>query len=114
MQQSKETKHNRTQFQVDRIAFFSDAVIAIAITLMVLEVKIPELGKDITVRQIFEKYTENIVLHILALLIGFIVIGNLWMRHHELFEHIINYNKKLVRINLYFLFSGECKINCVS
>lgn len=39
------------------------------------------------------------------MLIGFITIGNLWMRHHELFEHIINYNKKLTKTNLYFLFS---------
>ena len=105
MQQLKETKHSRTQFQIDRIAFFSDAVIAIAITLMILEIKIPELGKDVTFSQILKQYTEGIVLHILALLIGFFAIGNLWIRHHELFEHITNYNKKLVKFNLYFLFT---------
>jgi uncharacterized membrane protein len=101
----KETSHNRTQFQIDRIAFFSDAVIAIAITLMVLEIKIPEMGKEITFQQILKQYSESIILHTLALMIGFITIGNLWMRHHELFEHIINYNKSLTKFNLYFLFT---------
>ena len=105
MQPTGETKHNRTQFQIDRVAFFSDAVIAIAITLMVLEIKIPELGKNITFSQILKQYAESLVLHALALLIGFMTIGNLWMRHHELFEHITNYNKTLVKFNLYFLFT---------
>lgn len=98
-------KHTRTQFQIDRIAFFSDAVIAIAVTLMVLEIKIPELGKSITFKQFLEQYSFSLTLHIIALLIGFITIGNIWMHHHELFGHIINYNKKLTIINLYFLFS---------
>src|SRR4051812_9529408 len=102
---NQEQKHTRTQFQIDRIAFFSDAIIAIAITLMVLEIKIPELGKSITFKQFLEQYSLSLTLHIIALLIGFITIGDIWMRHHELFEHIINYNKKLTKINLYFLFS---------
>jgi uncharacterized membrane protein len=105
MQQHKETEHKRTQFQIDRIAFFSDAVIAIAITLMILEIKIPELGKNITFQQMFKQYGESIILHMLALFVGFITIGNLWMRHHELYEHITDYNKRLVKINLYFLFT---------
>lgn len=27
------------------------------------------------------------------------------MRHHELYEHVINYNQRMVKINLYFLFA---------
>jgi len=98
-------EHRRTQFQIDRIAFFSDAVIAIAITLMILEIKIPPLGKDTTVRQIFSKYGAEAYLHFLALIICYWSIGNLWIRHHDLFEHIINYDKHLIRINLLFLLS---------
>jgi uncharacterized membrane protein len=98
-----ESAHNRKQFQIDRIAFFSDAVIAIAITLMVLEIKIPPLGRKSTLLEIFNKYEETFFTHLSALFLCFFTIGNLWMRHHELYEHIINYNKKLIKRNLYFL-----------
>ena len=96
-------EHHRTQFQIDRIAFFSDAVIAIAITLMILEIKIPPLGKDSSFKEVLSKYGPDLILHLVALLICYITIGNLWVRHHELYEHIINYNKQLIKVNLYFL-----------
>jgi uncharacterized membrane protein len=105
MKAHREAEHNRTQFQIDRIAFFSDAVIAIALTLMILEIKIPEMGKEITFPQIIKQYGVTMGLHTIALFVGFSTIGNLWIRHHELFEHIVNYNERMIRINLYFLFS---------
>jgi uncharacterized membrane protein len=105
MQAHREAEHNRTQFQIDRIAFFSDAVIAIALTLMILEIKIPEMGKEITIQVILNRYGWTIALHVIALFVGFSTIGNLWIRHHQLFEHIIKYNHPMIRLNLYFLFS---------
>jgi uncharacterized membrane protein len=105
MPKHTEAEHTRVQFQIDRIAFFSDAVIAIALTLMVLEIKIPEIGKDTSFIQMIHQYGLSIYIHTMALLVGFVGIGNLWMKHHELFEHIANYNKRFVRVNLYFLFS---------
>jgi len=105
MQNHPQAQHSRTQFQIDRIAFFSDAVIAIALTLMILEFKIPELGKDATPHEIFSRHGASILLHGLALFVAFWTIGNLWMRHHQLFENIVNYNERLIRINLFFLFT---------
>lgn len=105
MHKNEEHGHSRKQFQIDRIAFFSDAVIAIALTLMILEVRIPELGADISIREVFARYGGSMLLHGLALLIAFWTIGNLWMRHHALFEGIVNYNEIFVRVNLFFLFT---------
>jgi uncharacterized membrane protein len=105
MQNHPPATHSRTQFQIDRIAFFSDAVIAIALTLMLLEIKIPELGKQATLRDIFHIYGGSMFLHGLALFLAFWTIGNLWMRHHQLFENIVNYNERMIRINLCFLFT---------
>ncbi|HVX48721.1 MAG TPA: TMEM175 family protein [Chitinophagaceae bacterium] len=105
MQQKQDGGHNRKQFQVDRVAFFSDAVIAIAITLLVLEIKIPPIDKNATFSEIVSKYGESFFLHGLALLICFISIGNLWIKHHDLYEHIVNYSKALIKSNLYFLLS---------
>ena len=64
MKAHREGEHNRTQFQIDRIAFFSDAVIAIALTLMILEIKIPEMGKDISLQMILKTYGWGMILHI--------------------------------------------------
>jgi uncharacterized membrane protein len=97
--------HLRTQFQIDRIAFFSDAVIAISITLLVLEIKIPPIGKNITWAEITNLYGKNIFQHLIALYICFVTVGSLWVSHHGLFEFIRGYNKRLIKINLYFLFS---------
>ncbi|MDQ2753261.1 MAG: TMEM175 family protein [Bacteroidota bacterium] len=99
----KDATHTRTQFQVDRIAFFSDAVIAIAITLLVLEIKIPPLGKEATWEQIVQQFGHTLFIEFISLCVCFASIGNLWIRHHELYEHINNYSKQLVKINLYFL-----------
>jgi uncharacterized membrane protein len=95
--------HSRVQFQIDRIAFFSDAVIAIAITLLLLEVKIPPLGFNTTWHEIFSRYGGNFFQHLIALFICFLAIGNLWISHHTLFEYVNNYNKRLIKLNLYFL-----------
>jgi uncharacterized membrane protein len=101
----KKSLDNRTQFQIDRIAFFSDAVIAIAITLLTLEVKIPEFGNNATWVQIKAEYGETLTRQLAALIICFWTIGSLWIRHHELYEYIINIDLKIIKVNLYFLFS---------
>lgn len=102
---SKNTLDNRAQFQIDRIAFFSDAVIAIAITLLTLEVKIPDFGINATWHQIEAEYGQTLTRQLAALLICFWTIGSLWIRHHELYEYIINIDIKIIKVNLYFLFS---------
>jgi len=102
-QQKHGNQHNRKQFQIDRVAFFSDAVIAIAITLMVLEIKIPPLGEKTLLKDIIAKYGDTFLIHAAALFLCFTTIGNLWIKHHELYEHVIDYNRKLIKRNLYFL-----------
>lgn len=102
MQPKHEGGHSRKQFQIDRLAFFSDAVIAIAITLMVLEIKIPPIPNK-PWAALFKEFGPAAILHASALLICFGIIGNLWIKHHALFEHVIDYNKALIKRNLYFL-----------
>jgi uncharacterized membrane protein len=105
MQELPHNQHSRKQFQIDRLAFFSDAVIAIALTLTVLEIKIPIIGANATTGFIFKRYGGSMLLHGLELFVAFWTIGNLWMRHHQLFEYVIDYNEKMIRINLIFLFT---------
>lgn len=99
--------HNeiKKEFQLERLILFSDAVFAIAITLLVIEIKVPELhGPEVS---------EKALLHGVALLIpkfiGFIIsfmlIGIYWAVHHRLFGFVTNYTRKLIVLNMFFLFT---------
>jgi uncharacterized membrane protein len=101
----KEKVFFRTQFQIDRIAFFSDAVIAIGITLLVLEIKIPVIPRHVGLREFFSQNGDIIIQHLFALFICFVAVGSLWMNHHELFEFVTGFNNRLIKTNLYFLFT---------
>jgi uncharacterized membrane protein len=89
-------------YGLGRLINFSDAVIAIAITLLVLEIRLPELtrgldGPTITgeVLSIWPKY--------LGYLVSFWVIGLYWMAHHRIFRLIDSYDRRLLTLNLAFL-----------
>jgi uncharacterized membrane protein len=89
-------------YGLSRLINFSDAVIAIAITLLVLEIRLPELtrgldGPTITgeILSLWPKY--------LGYLVSFWVIGLYWMAHHRIFRLIDSYDRRLLTLNLAFL-----------
>jgi uncharacterized membrane protein len=95
-------KHPKQEFQVERLAFFSDAVFAIAITLLIIEFKIPHITKDSTFNSAWEQLTD-LKYNLFALLLSFTLIATYWVRHHFLFKHIHNYNRQMVIANLVVL-----------
>ncbi|MBK0380329.1 TMEM175 family protein [Mucilaginibacter segetis] len=98
------TDPHHKKFQMDRIALFSDAVFAIAITLLIIEIKIPELQSDFTDSHLLEEFNHSIGKFI-GVLISFFVIGRFWIGHHSIFGYVNNYNSKLLWANLLMLFS---------
>jgi uncharacterized membrane protein len=86
----------------DRLVLFSDAVVAIAITLLVLPLVdlVPEVkaeGGD-AVSVISEHRQE-----IFTFLLSFVVIATFWLGHHRLFEHVRAYTPAMMRLNLLWL-----------
>lgn len=86
----------------DRLVLFTDAVVAIAITLLVLPLVdlVPEVraeGGD-AVSVVTDHWQE-----IFTFLLSFVVIANFWLGHHRLFEHVRAYNTALIRLNLLWL-----------
>ena len=87
----------------ERIQFFADAVFAIAITLLVIEIKIPHIPH--------ETYSDGAVRHALVEMLpkfagfffSFCVIGLLWIEHHRIFQYIGHYDLGLIARNLLFL-----------
>jgi len=92
-------KHPKQAFQVERLAFFSDAVFAIAITLLIMDFKVPHITKDSTYEQVW-KQLDDLKLNLGALLMTYYLICIYWMRHHFLYKYIHNYNNRIVVANM--------------
>lgn len=88
--------------EMERIVFFSDAVFAIAITLLALEIRLPESEHLLEDGELFAQLTE--IWHIyLGFFISFMVIGVFWMAHHRKFRLIKRYDSRLMMLNLFML-----------
>ncbi|MEO7309746.1 MAG: TMEM175 family protein [Chitinophagaceae bacterium] len=92
-------KHPKQDFQVERIAFFSDAVFAIAITLLVIEFRAPHVSKETTIPELWHQIS-HLKFQLISVLVSFILIITYWMRHHKLFKHIHNYNRAIIISNM--------------
>lgn len=82
--------------KTSRLEAFSDGVLAIVITIMVLEFKVPEEPN-------FHALIEEIPLF-LSYLVSFIYIGIYWNNHHHLFQISKKVNGKVLWANLHLLF----------
>lgn len=98
-----EEKHPKHEFLIERIAFFSDAVFAIAITLMAIEIHPPHVIKGDTEAMVWQKFKE-ILPEFVGLLVSFWLIGGAWLRHHQLFKYVDNFDMRFMSINLWLLF----------
>ena len=98
--------HNelKKEFQIERMILFSDAVFAIAITLMAIEIKVPVLEHDVTDHALL-KALGHLIFKFAGFLISFFIIGLYWTVHHRMFSFVENYNGKLLWLNLFFLLS---------
>ena len=95
-------KEHKKTFQLERLILFSDAVFAIAITLLVIELKIPEMS-EITNRSLADALLETTP-HFISFLISFMIIGIYWVAHHRMFYYVTGYDNKLLWLNLFLLF----------
>jgi uncharacterized membrane protein len=93
----------RKDFQVDRIILFSDAVFAIAITLLIIEIKAPEIHSNLMREQL--QQLLYLWPKFLAFFISFFVIAIYWRSHHRIFGFVNAYSEKLIWINMFFLFT---------
>lgn len=83
--------------EYDRVLFFTDAVFAIAITLLVV---------DLPAHLRRGPHHGNVLINwpgIIGFAISFVVIGLFWMAHHSLFRYITAFDGTLLRLNLLFI-----------
>lgn len=95
-------QHDTSRFQLERLILFSDAVFAIAITLLIIEIKVPHTEGRFTNAEIGEALLHQLPEWI-GFFISFWVIGIYWMAHHRMFGYLVGYNDGLMLVNLLFL-----------
>jgi uncharacterized membrane protein len=86
----------------DRLVLFTDAVVAIAITLLILP--LVDLANE-PVGHPSEVVTEHLD-QIGSFLLSFAVIARLWLAHHRMFQHVRSYTPALVMWNMAWLFTA--------
>jgi uncharacterized membrane protein len=93
----KRREENEVEFS--RIVAFSDGVFAIAITLLVLNLDVPDNlhGADLTDALWDQRH------NLAAYALSFAVIGRFWVVHHRLFGEIVAFDGKLIALNLFYL-----------
>ena len=95
---------SKTEFQIERLAFFSDAVFAIAITLLVIEIHAPVFDAEITRHDALIELV-HLIPEFIAVVVSFFLISLNWRRHHQLFGILTSYNERLITLNFFALVS---------
>ena len=93
----------RKEFQLERMIVFSDAVFAIVITLMAIEIRVPELARNSS-SDIITHELVKLIPPIISYTISFFFIGQTWYQHLRLFSLLKDYDRGLVIRNLIMLF----------
>jgi uncharacterized membrane protein len=85
--------------ELDRLVGFTDAVVAISITLLVLGLEVPS---GLTNEGLMDALTA-LGPQFFSFLLSFAVIGGFWMSHHRMFRHVAAADDRLLALNGLFL-----------
>jgi uncharacterized membrane protein len=85
--------------ELDRLVFFSDAVVAIAITLLIFNLKIVKTDTDHLTFADLANAWKNFT----AFFLSFFIIAIFWKIHHEFYVHIRQINNTLLWLNIGWL-----------
>jgi uncharacterized membrane protein len=93
-------KREEHEVEFSRIVAFSDGVFSIAITLLVLELQLPDTLKNTA--EVWHSLGDQ---HekFLAYAISFAVIARFWLVHHSFFSEVKAFNSRLIGLNMLYL-----------
>jgi uncharacterized membrane protein len=83
----------------DRMQFFSDAVFAIALTLLVLDIRLPDTESGDLLTALLDLWPQYF-----AFALSFVIIALNWISHHAKYRVIVRYDGRLLRLNFVLLF----------
>ncbi len=95
------TRHG-PEHMLERLIFFSDAVFAIAITLLIIEIHVPHLEAGASNADYINALLK-LIPNFIGFVISFFVIGAFWGGHHRAFGCAAHYDDKLLPANIQLL-----------
>lgn len=87
------------EIEFSRIVAFSDGVFAIAITLLVLAINVPDHLQDESLADALWGQRSDF----LAYALSFAVIGRFWLVHHRFFGEVTAFDGRLLALNIFYL-----------
>jgi uncharacterized membrane protein len=93
---------SNTALEFDRFAFFSDAVYAIALTLLVIGIAVPTVEDVGSSRQMWDVLFD-LRQEFITFFVGFAVIGRYWLAHHRFVAVLRAVDTRLMTVNLVYL-----------
>lgn len=100
MQEPRHDKE-RQYFQVERATFFVDAVFAITITILIIEITPPNVPH--ATDQLLWVKLKEMGFKFMAFVLTFGIVGHYWSVHHRIFGYVIKNSSTLIWLNLGFL-----------
>lgn len=100
---------NSSEYSLDglrtgRIEAFSDGVFAIVITLLAIDLKVPQIADELVTAQLAPRLIE-LSPKLLSYGLSFIIVGVYWVAHHHVFHHVQRSDRTLLWLNIFFLMS---------
>jgi len=94
----------RQEFQLERLVLFSDAVFAVVITLMAIEIRLPELA-NVSPQNHITELISHVLPELFAYALSFFFVGAIWSQHLKTFRLLKNYDQGIIVRNLLLLFT---------
>ncbi|HEX5928467.1 MAG TPA: TMEM175 family protein [Solirubrobacterales bacterium] len=99
MARERAKRREGNEIEFSRIVAFSDGVFAIAITLLVLAINVPDHLQDERLADALWGQRSDF----LAYALSFAVIGRFWLIHHRFFGEVTAFNGRLLALNIFYL-----------
>lgn len=95
------SSNNAGSMSFSRFEAFSDGVFAIAITLLIVEVEVPDLSRATSSQAV--ELLLHVWPHLLSYVTSFFVIGVIWLNHHALFHLLKRVDRLTLTLNILLL-----------
>ncbi len=95
----KITPREQRRSDPERVLALTDGVFAIIITILVLDLKVPDLGSGQSLGESLSEMRSTFV----AFVISFLLVGMYWTLHRNMFAEVRYVDTKVVWLNLLFL-----------